>query len=181
MIVVAGMPTMSHSCGIVSSLPFASISPAIQRDRWIATTLRVAPVRQQSTLRVVLTDTEREERLAYAIAEAMRRRRLTPPKVAQMIGKSADTVRRWANGRNGPSALDIDPLAAALGVDPMYLIRPPEIPAYPLDAFLVDEVSSPEQREAEAIAAGQALDEQGQTRAGSSPRPAPRRAREQQQ
>lgn len=82
---------------------------------------------------------ERKDRLAYAITEAMRRRGLTPPRVAAAMGKNADTIRRWRDGETVPSAIDVAPLAEALGVRVDYLVTPPPIPAYPIEEFLVAE------------------------------------------
>lgn len=69
----------------------------------------------------------------------MRRQRLTPPKLARVIGKNAETVRRWRDGETVPNVLEIAPLAEALGVDPIYLVNPPPVPDYPLDEYLVRE------------------------------------------
>jgi ribosome-binding protein aMBF1 (putative translation factor) len=82
---------------------------------------------------------DRRERLAFAIATAMRRQGLTPPKLAAKLGKSKETVRRWRDGDAVPSMLEVAPLAEALGVNPIYLINPPEVPEYPLDEYLVRE------------------------------------------
>lgn len=51
--------------------------------------------------------------------------------------RSQETVARWARGETVPSALDIAPLAAALGVKAMLLIEPPAVPTYPLDEYLI--------------------------------------------
>lgn len=70
--------------------------------------------------------------------------------------RSKETVARWARGETVPSALDVGPLAAALGVRPELLVSPPEIPSYPLGDYLVDA----------AVASG--VDE-GRRRAGEDP------------
>lgn len=90
-----------------------------------------------NTRAVTNGEMERRQRLAFAIGEAMRQQKLTPPAVAQAIGRSPETIRRWMNAENVPSALDVGPLAAALGVDPSYLVDPPPVPEYPLDEYLV--------------------------------------------
>lgn len=92
---------------------------------------------QQPTLRIVLSDVERRERLAFAISEAMRRNGQTPPKVAKLVGKSAETVRRWRDGETTPDILDVAPLAEALGVRVDYLVTPPPVPDYPIEEYLV--------------------------------------------
>lgn len=103
----------------------------------------------------MLNDVERKERLTFAIQAAMRRRGLTPPKLAAMLGKHADTVRRWRDGETVPTILDVAPLAEALGVDPSYLIEPPPLPEYPLDEYLVGDPEQPT-----VAGADQALDEE---------------------
>jgi len=70
------------------------------------------------TLGLVLSEEERKERLAYWISDTMRRRRLTPPKVAARIGVSRSAVTAWASGRSVPSMIYLGPLADALDVDP---------------------------------------------------------------
>jgi len=87
----------------------------------------------------MLTDVERKERLGYAIREAMRRRRLTPPKLGKQVGRSGETIRRWMAGTNAPSVLELGALAEALGVDPLYLVNPPPVPEYPLDDYLLED------------------------------------------
>jgi transcriptional regulator with XRE-family HTH domain len=101
--------------------------------------LRAAFTPRARTLRIVLDDVERRARLAYAISEAMRRRRLTAPKVGAKIGRSAETVRRWADGRNVPSVLDVGPLADALGVSVDYLVNPLPVPEYAIDDYLIED------------------------------------------
>lgn len=83
-------------------------------------------------------DVERKERLAYAIRAAMARRGLTAPMLAELVGRSSVTVGRWVRGDTAPSALDVGPLANALGVRADYLIDPPAIPEYPLEQYLVE-------------------------------------------
>jgi transcriptional regulator with XRE-family HTH domain len=51
--------------------------------------------------------------------------------------RSKETIARWARGETVPSALDVGPLAIALGVRADLLIAPPELPEYPLADYLV--------------------------------------------
>ena len=84
-----------------------------------------------------IPDSERRDRLAFAIRTAMNGR--TADQIAQRMepSRSRETIARWARGQTVPSALDVGPLARALGVKPGMLVDPPEIPAYPLAEYLV--------------------------------------------
>lgn len=90
----------------------------------------------------VMTDAERRDRLAFAIKTAMGRR--TAQDIAALMEppKSKETVARWARGETVPSALDVAPLAAALGVRVELLVDPPALPTYPLEDYLVDTANS---------------------------------------
>jgi len=81
-------------------------------------------------------DMERRERLAFALRAVMKERGLTQAELAQMLGRSEQTVRRWAGGLTVPSVLEIEPLAEALRVDPIYFVTPPEPQPYPVRDFL---------------------------------------------
>lgn len=87
----------------------------------------------------VLPDSERRQRLAFAIRAAMGKR--TAQDVAEAIQpkRSKETIGRWARGDTVPSALDIAPLAEVLGVRPELLIDPPALPTYPLSEYLVEQ------------------------------------------
>lgn len=86
----------------------------------------------------VLTDKDRRERLAFAIRAAMGKRTAQDIADAMNPHRSKETVARWARGETVPSALDVGPLAAALGVRVELLVSPPEVPSYPLADYLVD-------------------------------------------
>jgi transcriptional regulator with XRE-family HTH domain len=125
--------------------------------------------------RPVVTDAERRERLAFAIRAAMGKR--TAQQIADSMNptRSKETVARWARGETVPSALDIGPLAAALGVRIELLVSPPELPTYPLDDYLLDAAGSGVEegiRRARARPAGQGPDTPAQ-----SPEPRPRGTR----
>jgi transcriptional regulator with XRE-family HTH domain len=127
-------------------------------------TLRVAPSGYTSTVRV-MTDIDRRERLSFAIRAAMNGRTAEAIASAMDPHRSKETVARWARGETVPSALDIEPLAAALGVKPILLVSPPALPDYPLADYLVES----------AVQAGQAegarrADNQGARVRGKRPR-----------
>jgi transcriptional regulator with XRE-family HTH domain len=84
-----------------------------------------------------MTDKARRERLSFAIRAAMGER--TAQQIADRMDpkRSKETIARWARGETVPSALDVGPLAAALGVRPELLVNPPDLPAYPLAQYLV--------------------------------------------
>lgn len=90
------------------------------------------------SLRVVISDTDRKARLAYAIRRARERRGLTPPQLAQAVGRGRGTVNDWESGKSSPSLLDLGPLCVALGVDPRLFADLPEEPPSPVDEYLVD-------------------------------------------
>lgn len=85
-----------------------------------------------------MTDVERRERLAFAIRTAMAGR--TAQEISDAIEprRSKETIARWARGETVPSALDVGPLATALGVRIELLVSPPAVPSYPLSEYLVD-------------------------------------------
>jgi transcriptional regulator with XRE-family HTH domain len=89
-----------------------------------------------------MTDVERRERLSFAIRAAMAGR--TAQEIAAVIEpkRSKETIARWARGETVPSALDVGPLARALGVRSDLLIDPPALPAYPLEDYLVEGAAS---------------------------------------
>jgi transcriptional regulator with XRE-family HTH domain len=81
----------------------------------------------------------------------MKGRGLSAPQLADLMGRPAVTIGRWARGDTVPSALDLSPLAEALGVDPRLFIDPPPIPEYPLESYYL-----PDPRPAEAPGAATA-------------------------
>lgn len=85
-----------------------------------------------------MNDDERKKKLSFAIFWAMRERDVSPPKLAKAIGKSPDTVRRWLDGVGAPNALDLGPLAKALGLRVDYFTNPPDVPAYPFADYVTD-------------------------------------------
>lgn len=84
-------------------------------------------------------DGDRKQRLAYAIKTARERRGLSPPQLAERIGRSRGTINDWESGQSAPSLLDLGLLCTALGVDPRLFADLPPIPASPVDEYLVEE------------------------------------------
>lgn len=93
-------------------------------------------------LALVLSEQERKDRLAYWIRDTMGRRRLTPPKVAAVVGVSRSTVTAWAAGRQVPSLIYLGPLSQALSVDPRLFADLPAIPPSGAAAYLVEAAAS---------------------------------------
>jgi transcriptional regulator with XRE-family HTH domain len=117
-----------------------------------------------------MNDKERRDRLSFAIRAAMGDRSAQQIADAMEPHRSKETISRWARGETIPSALDVEPLARALGVKPELLVSPPELPAYPLAEYLV----------ADAVAAGAAEGRERARRprggeAPSAPEPLPTR------
>jgi transcriptional regulator with XRE-family HTH domain len=82
----------------------------------------------------------RQERLAAAIKASMDAAGFTPDTLAPIVSASARTIHRWRNGTGTPDALQIRPMADALGVKPSLFVDPPVLPEYPLDDYrLTDE------------------------------------------
>lgn len=104
-------------------------------------TLPVAWPSRGRSVGAVVPDKERRDRLAFAIRAAMRGR--TAEEVAAVIQpkRSKETIARWARGETVPSALDVGPLAAALGVRVELLVSPPALPDYPLAEYLVEQAA----------------------------------------
>ena len=89
-----------------------------------------------------MTDAERKSRLAFAIRTAMGKRTAQDVAEAMDPKRSKETVARWARGETVPSALDVGPLARALGVRVELFVDPPAVPTYPLEDYLLDAAAS---------------------------------------
>lgn len=85
----------------------------------------------------MVDEVERKERLAFAIEAAMAAQGMEDAELAQLVGKSETTIGRWRRGDTVPNALEILPLATALGVQPRFLMDPPPKPTYPIEEYLV--------------------------------------------
>jgi hypothetical protein len=117
-----------------------------------------------------MTDVERKDRLAFAIRAAMGKRSAQEIADAMTPRKSKETVARWARGSTIPSALDIGPLARALGVRSELLVDPPAMPSYPLSEYLVDEAVAVGQVQGRGLAR-----RPREVEVPSGPEPSPRR------
>jgi DNA-binding transcriptional regulator YiaG len=62
-----------------------------------------------------LSEEERKRRIAYVIESTRRRRGMTPPQLAELVGRSRGTINDWEAGRSTPSLVDLGPLCVALG------------------------------------------------------------------
>lgn len=93
--------------------------------------------RPEPSLWPVVDDAEQRERFAYALREAMRVAKLTPPKLAERLDVAPKTVNRWVNAETLPNIMMVLPLARALGVKPELVYDPPDRPDYPISEYLV--------------------------------------------
>ena len=100
------------------------------------------PRARRVRLAAVIPEQERKARIAYAIENAMLRRNLTPPALADRVGRSRGTVNDWIAGRSTPSLVDLGPLCAALSVDPRLFAELPPVPVDPLAAYLLEVAES---------------------------------------
>lgn len=101
-----------------------------------------------STVHAMVEDVTGKDRFARALVEAMKARDMSADDLAQAIGRERRTIQRWRSGDSVPSALELGPLARALGVDPSLFYDPPPIPEYPIRGYLLP------QAEAEGVAEG---------------------------
>lgn len=90
----------------------------------------------------LLPEQERKARVAYVIRTARERRGLTPPQLAEKVGRGRGTVNDWEAGRSTPSLVDLGPLCVALGLEPRAFAELPAIPEDPILAFLLPAADS---------------------------------------
>lgn len=83
------------------------------------------------------SDLDRKARLAYAIRYAREQRQMTPPQLAERLGRSRGTINDWESGKSAPSLLDLGPLCEVLGADPRLFADLPPEPVSPVDEYLV--------------------------------------------
>lgn len=86
-----------------------------------------------------MTDIERRRRITHYIRAAREKRGLSRPELARLVGVGRGAVSDWENGETLPSLLNLGPLCDALEVDADLFAHPPEIPATPLDRYLLEE------------------------------------------
>lgn len=89
------------------------------------------------TLSLVGSEVDRKARLAYAIRIAREKRGLTPPQLAERLGRSRGTINDWESGKSAPSLLDLGPLCEVLGADPRLFADLPPEPVSPVEEYLV--------------------------------------------
>lgn len=108
------------------------------------------------SLRLVTDDNERPRWLARAIREAVEATNVKPSDLGSLpgLGVSEKTVYRWMNGEAVPDALQLRPLADALGVSPMLFVDPPKPPVYPLAEYRTGKPMDPAELAAAAAAHG---------------------------
>ncbi|HVL73080.1 MAG TPA: helix-turn-helix transcriptional regulator [Beijerinckiaceae bacterium] len=75
------------------------------RDRWMA----------DPAFRAAYDKVSPEMEIAFAIAEARHRARLTQAQLAEKVGTSQATVARWESGGHMPSTKTLARIAAATG------------------------------------------------------------------
>jgi transcriptional regulator with XRE-family HTH domain len=102
-------------------------------------TLPVVWPKRGGSVPPVVPDKQRRDRLAFAIRAAMGQRSAQDIADVMEPKRSKETIARWARGETVPSALDVGPLARALGVRSALLIDPPDLPTYPLADYLIEE------------------------------------------
>ena len=90
----------------------------------------------------LLPEEERKRRVAYVIATAREKRGMTPPQLAERVGRTRGTVNDWEAGRSTPSLVDLGPLCAALRLEPRAFAELPAIPVDPVAAFLLPAAES---------------------------------------
>jgi len=124
----------------------------------------------------------RGELLAAAIREAMDDAGIGAEQLAPVMGESRRTIDRWRSGESVPDALQVVPLAQALGVDPMLFVKPPEPPPYPIAQYRTGTPMSPAELAAAAAEHGTRDTEAGEGRprlaavpGGKTPRTRPAR------
>lgn len=86
----------------------------------------------------MLSEQERRERIAYVIRTARERRGLTPPQLAERVGRGRGTINEWERPDGStPSLIDLGPLCVALGIEPSVFAELPPIPEDPIAAYLI--------------------------------------------
>lgn len=110
--------------------------------RYRAPRLLVASSLSAMTDISLLPEEERKRRVAYVIRRARESRGLTPPQLAERVGRQRGTVNDWEAGRSTPSLVDLGPLCAALQLEARAFAELPPIPVDPIVEFLLPTAES---------------------------------------
>ena len=89
---------------------------------------------------------------------------ISAEQLAPVMGESKRTVSRWRSGEAVPDALQVLPLAEALGVDPMLFVKPPVPDPYPLAGYRTGKPMGPAELAAAAAAHGTSDEREGAER-----------------
>ena len=108
---------------------------------------------------------ERREARAYAIRRGMEINGWKAPRLATLIHRDPNTVRRWLLKETEPRPDDLIALARVFGVEPKRLLEPPPSPEYPLDGEFLKAA-----QEGLRSARLKALDERGMSKPRRQPR-----------
>jgi transcriptional regulator with XRE-family HTH domain len=130
-----------------------------------------SPTRATS-LALMLGETERRERFAYALQRALTARGMSERQVARAIEVDPRTVAKWRSGRSLPDLYQTLALAATLRVSEELFRDPPAVPPephYPIADYLLGAVDEGARR---GLSAEAQSDEDGD---GPDERPRPRR------
>lgn len=93
-------------------------------------------------LATMLTEQERKERIGYVIRTARERRGLTPPELAEKVGRSRGTINDWEAARSSPNMVDLGLICAALEIEPRVFAELPAIPVDPIAEYLIPTAAS---------------------------------------
>jgi transcriptional regulator with XRE-family HTH domain len=98
-----------------------------------------------TSLALMLGETERRERFAYALQRALTARGMSERQLALAIEVDPRTVTKWRSGRSLPDLYQTLALAATLRVSEDLFRDPPAVPPepyYPIDQYLVEAAQS---------------------------------------
>ena len=92
---------------------------------------------------------EQKRRIGRALREALAHRDMTALELARQLDRSPNTVSRWLNGRSAPSLAELQGIVRVLRVRPDLFVEPPEVPTYPIEEFVTDDVEFTQERKQE--------------------------------
>lgn len=102
-------------------------------------------------------ETERRERFAYALQQAMDARKLSARRLAMDLGVDPRQVARWLQGKSLPNLYEAEGLVRMLRVREDLFRNPPPVPvppAYPIGDYLL---GAAESLVADAVSEGEAV------------------------